>query len=354
MSDDDGGGSGGDDDDASLRKLVLGTSLKISSGSDGGGVAVGDHNGSLHKFILTDSTYLASFMPKKEIGADRFIDSHPEFEGRGILIAIFDSGVDPTAAGLQVTSNGKPKILDVLDGTSNGDIDTLTIVKTDSDGCIRSFRFGASLVVNSSWKNPSGEWHMGYKMVYELFTDSFTSRLKIIHVADEVIDWVDQYKLKLAMFNSQKSDPEDEEAEKIRKKLETTRDQLTEAIYQKGLAMVELESLKFLFSHILMILIYVIWQAKRPSVLAATESTEYVDKTGKRSAPKSGGQPYLFEDNFRQLRKWVNSKSSKYRTMLVIRARRNGRLGTALKVLNNMIQDDAGPPKKKLSSLPLL
>ncbi|KAL5811222.1 hypothetical protein ACOSQ4_027790 [Xanthoceras sorbifolium] len=303
MSDDDGGGSGGDDDDASLRKLVLGTSLKISSGSDGGGVAVGDHNGSLHKFILTDSTYLASFMPKKEIGADRFIDSHPEFEGRGILIAIFDSGVDPTAAGLQVTSNGKPKILDVLDGTSNGDIDTLTIVKTDSDGCIRSFRFGASLVVNSSWKNPSGEWHMGYKMVYELFTDSFTSRLKIIHVADEVIDWVDQYKLKLAMFNSQKSDPEDEEAEKIRKKLETTRDQLTEAIYQKGLAMVELESLKL--------------------------------------------RDHQYWLQLKAQNMWTRL-SSKYRTMLVIRARRNGRLGTALKVLNNMIQDDAGPPKKKL------
>ncbi|THG01089.1 hypothetical protein TEA_016291 [Camellia sinensis var. sinensis] len=37
---------------------------------------------------------------------------------------------------------------------------------------------GASLVVNSSWKNPSGEWHVGYKLVYELFTDTLTSRLK--------------------------------------------------------------------------------------------------------------------------------------------------------------------------------
>ncbi|KAK3220701.1 hypothetical protein Dsin_014671 [Dipteronia sinensis] len=116
-------------------------------------------------------------MPKEEIAADRFIKSHPEFDGRGVIIAIFDSGVDPAAAGLQVTSDGKTKILDVIDCTGSGDIDTKTVVKADSDGCIRGAS-GAILVVNSSWKNPSGDWHVGYKMVYELFTDTLISRLK--------------------------------------------------------------------------------------------------------------------------------------------------------------------------------
>lgn len=41
------------------------------------------------------------------------------------------------------------------------------------------FHTGASLHVNSSWKNPSGEWHVGYKLVYELFTGTLTSRLKV-------------------------------------------------------------------------------------------------------------------------------------------------------------------------------
>ncbi|KAJ4706019.1 Tripeptidyl-peptidase 2 [Melia azedarach] len=145
-----------------------------SSGASGGGV---DDNGSLRSFKLNESTFLASLMPKKEIGADRFIQANPHFDGRGVVIAIFDSGVDPAAAGLQVTSDGKPKILDVIDCTGSGDIDTSTVVKADSDGCIRGAS-GATLVVNSLWTNPSGEWHVGYKMAYELFTDTLTSRLK--------------------------------------------------------------------------------------------------------------------------------------------------------------------------------
>ncbi|KAI4384768.1 hypothetical protein MLD38_002876 [Melastoma candidum] len=137
----------------------------------------GDDNGSLRSLKLNESTFLASLMPKKEIAADRFIEEHPEYDGRGVVIAIFDSGVDPAAAGLQLTSDGKPKILDVLDCTGSGDVDTSKVVQADSDGHICGAS-GASLAINSSWKNPSGDWHVGCKLVYELFTDSLTSRLK--------------------------------------------------------------------------------------------------------------------------------------------------------------------------------
>nr|AFN53634.1 tripeptidyl peptidase II [Linum usitatissimum] len=104
----------------------------------------GDAIGALRNFKLNESTFLASLMPKKEIGADRFIEAHPEYDGRGVIIAIFDSGMDPAAAGLQVTTDGKPKVLDVIDCTGSGDIDTSKVVKADADGCIR----GASEDVN--------------------------------------------------------------------------------------------------------------------------------------------------------------------------------------------------------------
>ncbi|CAL5379946.1 unnamed protein product [Camellia sinensis] len=467
-----------------------------------------EDNGALCNFKLNESTFLASLTPTKEIKADRFIEAHPDFDGRGVVIAIFDSGVDPAAAGLQVTSDGKPKILDA-----------------DADGCLcGASGGGASLVVNSSWKNPSGEWHVGCKLVYELFTDMLTSRLKkerkkkwdekhqeaiaeavkcldefdkkhvkvedanlkraredlqnkvdflamkgpvidavvwhdgelwtvaldtqfdedkgkgcstactksvferleeevrdakikvlaslkqgtaeeclewkklssslkvrmpsicpfqslmlhvssvgwqseypkytpllakilegllsqnnvedkiphlgeIIDAADEVIDSVDTDEL--AKYFSFKSDPEDEGAEKVKKKMETARDQLAEALYQKGLAMAEIESLKELLV------------GEEASALASIEGANVLDRTNDKSVPESNALPDLFEENFKELKKWVDVKSLKYATLLVIRERRCGRLGTALKALNDMIQVDGEAPKKKLYELKL-
>lgn len=54
------------------------------------GGADGDvDGGDFRAFNLTESSFLASLMPKKEIAADRFIEANPEFDGRGALIAIF-------------------------------------------------------------------------------------------------------------------------------------------------------------------------------------------------------------------------------------------------------------------------
>lgn len=53
-----------------------------------------------------------TFLSTTTIGARDFRKAHPEWDGRGVLIAVCDSGVDLDLPGLTVTADGRPKILD--------------------------------------------------------------------------------------------------------------------------------------------------------------------------------------------------------------------------------------------------
>jgi subtilisin family serine protease len=80
--------------------------------------------------------YLLGLMPLKSTGVDVFRAAHPTYDGRGVLIGILDSGIDPGVAGLVGTSTGAPKILDLRDFSGEGRVE-LTPVAREPDDRVR-------------------------------------------------------------------------------------------------------------------------------------------------------------------------------------------------------------------------
>jgi len=117
-------------------------------------------------------------MPKEEIGAARFLRANPASDGRGVLIAILDTGVDPGAAGLcGACPDGSPKLVDVLDCTGSGDVDMSCVRTAGEDGCVESVTGGRRLALNKAWTNPQGEWRVGCIRAYALFPGGLKERI---------------------------------------------------------------------------------------------------------------------------------------------------------------------------------
>lgn len=56
-------------------------------------------------------------------GVDEFLRANPQSDGRGVVIAILDTGVDPTIPGLDKMPDGEVKVVDVQDFTGDGDVE---------------------------------------------------------------------------------------------------------------------------------------------------------------------------------------------------------------------------------------
>uniref|UniRef100_A0A6B2KWT8 Tripeptidyl-peptidase 2 n=1 Tax=Arcella intermedia TaxID=1963864 RepID=A0A6B2KWT8_9EUKA len=114
-------------------------------------------------------------MPKEDTQALHFIEKYPQYDGRGVVVAVFDTGVDPGAAGLSRTSDGKVKVIDIVDCSGSGDVDTSFVVEA-KEGAIEGLT-GRKLVLGK-WDNPSGRYHLGVKRAYEIQPRGLTPRIK--------------------------------------------------------------------------------------------------------------------------------------------------------------------------------
>lgn len=118
-------------------------------------------------------------MPKEEIGATEYLRHYPDHDGRGVLVAVFDTGVDPGADGLQVCPDGTPKMVDVIDCTGAGDVDTSCTVSPSADGTLKGVT-GRQLTLPASWPplKEGAKYYLGLKRAFELYPGGLASRVK--------------------------------------------------------------------------------------------------------------------------------------------------------------------------------
>uniref|UniRef100_A0A914QWG9 Peptidase S8/S53 domain-containing protein n=1 Tax=Panagrolaimus davidi TaxID=227884 RepID=A0A914QWG9_9BILA len=107
-----------------------------------------------------------SYIPKDATQQSIFLSKYPKFDGRGIKIAIIDSGIDVSLEELQKTSEGHPKIIDCFDFTGAGDVETSIIKELDSKNILIGLS-GRKLKIPKEWKNPSGKWKLGLKKIFK-------------------------------------------------------------------------------------------------------------------------------------------------------------------------------------------
>ncbi|MDT3695062.1 MAG: S8 family serine peptidase [Ignavibacterium sp.] len=75
-----------------------------------------------------------TFLSLKDTGVEEFIKLHPEYDGRGTIIIVLDTGVDMGIDGLLKTSTGEVKVIDVQDFTGQGDMPIVEANLTSKDG----------------------------------------------------------------------------------------------------------------------------------------------------------------------------------------------------------------------------
>ena len=100
-------------------------------------------------------------MPLASTGVAAFRALHPTIDGRGVLIAILDTGIDLGVPGLQATTTGAPKVLDLRNFSGEGDV-ALAPVTADAAGRIAlpgGLGVGGAATVRAAAVGP--EWFGG-------------------------------------------------------------------------------------------------------------------------------------------------------------------------------------------------
>lgn len=106
-----------------------------------------------------------------------------------IFCAYSISSADPGASGLQTTTEGLPKVVDIVDCTGDGDVDmsrklsnedvrTVTVDEERTTAAALPGVTGRWLKLNEKWVNPTGVWRIGAKARNSLLPTPVKSRVE--------------------------------------------------------------------------------------------------------------------------------------------------------------------------------
>jgi len=113
----------------------------------------------------------AGILPKAETQADRFVEQG--WDGKGVTVAIFDTGIDVGAEGLQQTADGRRKIVNVVDASGSGDVATTT--RAPVEAMVITALSGRRLLLGP-WAEGVAEVRLGLKPAFELFSEGLKRR----------------------------------------------------------------------------------------------------------------------------------------------------------------------------------
>jgi tripeptidyl-peptidase-2 len=96
----------------------------------------------LRPMVPPEAAYANGWMPLASTGVDRFLRQHPTHDGRGVIIGILDTGIDPGIPGLLKTSTDDPKLLDLRDFSEEGAVPLRRVTPVGDSVEIAGHRLG--------------------------------------------------------------------------------------------------------------------------------------------------------------------------------------------------------------------
>jgi tripeptidyl-peptidase-2 len=128
-------------------------------------------------------------------GVPAFSQLAPTQDGRGVLIAILDSGIDPSAPGLTETSDGQPKLLDLRDLSGEGAIALQSVTVIGDTVAIGHHRLVGASIVRANpdepvWAGLVAEVRYGYGPGADLDDDGVVGDTMLVVVTRGTSEWL--------------------------------------------------------------------------------------------------------------------------------------------------------------------